>query len=383
MLSGLLRGSYRWVPPLASERPHTSRAQFERARRVPRQRERGWDRALFDEQLFRDVLQRERSRADRFEESFHLLTVKGVDSPMALPAWAEITERLTRAKGRTDLVGWMAKGSALGLVVTGGTLDDLARARSLERCVRQHLVANVRPAGEWSVSVETCNGSTPASFAPCSESAPRRYLAMKRSLDIAGSLFLLLLFAPVFLLVAILVKATSRGPIIFKQVRIGQSARPFTMFKFRTMRADADYALHQEYVTTFITSTNAVTAGTKTPLFKIADDPRVTPIGHSLRRFSLDELPQFWNVLRGDMSLVGPRPPLHYEVDRYKPWHLRRVLEAKPGVTGLWQVTGRSRTTFDDMVRLDLRYARSRSIWMDIKILLATPRAVVTGKGAC
>ena len=107
------------------------------------------------------------------------------------------------------------------------------------------------------------------------------------------------------------------------------------------------------------------------------------PIGRILRRTSLDELPQLWNVLRGDMSLVGPRPPLAYEVEQYQSWHRRRVLEAKPGLTGLWQVTGRSRTTFDEMVRLDLRYAQSCSVWTDIKILLATPRAVISGKGAC
>jgi lipopolysaccharide/colanic/teichoic acid biosynthesis glycosyltransferase len=113
------------------------------------------------------------------------------------------------------------------------------------------------------------------------------------------------------------------------------------------------------------------------------NDPRVTPIGHFLRKTSLDELPQLWNVLRGDMSLVGPRPPVPYEVEQYKPWHCRRVVDAKPGITGLWQVTGRSRTTFDEMVRLDLRYARTQSLWTDIKILLATPAAVIAGKGAC
>jgi lipopolysaccharide/colanic/teichoic acid biosynthesis glycosyltransferase len=117
-------------------------------------------------------------------------------------------------------------------------------------------------------------------------------------------------------------------------------------------------------------------------VFKIVDDPRVTPVGHFLRKSSLDEFPQFWNVLKGDMSLVGPRPPLAYEVAQYKRWHRRRVLDAKPGITGLWQVTGRSRTTFDEMVRLDLRYAKNWSVWMDLKILLATPRAVMSGRGA-
>jgi lipopolysaccharide/colanic/teichoic acid biosynthesis glycosyltransferase len=119
------------------------------------------------------------------------------------------------------------------------------------------------------------------------------------------------------------------------------------------------------------------------PDFRLVDDPRVTPLGRVLRKTSLDELPQLWNVLRGDMSLVGPRPALPYELEQYKPWHRRRVFEAKPGVTGLWQVTGRSRTTFDEMVRLDLQYARRCSLWTDIKILLATPAAVISGRGAC
>ena len=138
--------------------------------------------------------------------------------------------------------------------------------------------------------------------------------------------------------------------------------------------------IHQQYVEKFIQS-GATSESGKNVVFKIVDDPRVTPIGHFLRRSSLDEFPQFWNVLKGEMSLVGPRPPLPYEVARYKRWHRRRVLEAKPGITGLWQVTGRSRTTFDEMVRLDLRYARNYSVWTDLKILLATPRAVLSGKG--
>jgi len=156
------------------------------------------------------------------------------------------------------------------------------------------------------------------------------------------------------------------------------------MLKFRTMHTNVDDTLHHDYVTKFIkASVNAATDTGKPALFKMANDPRVTPIGHFLRKTSLDELPQLWNVLRGDMSLVGPRPPLPYEVELYKPWHCRRVVDAKPGITGLWQVTGRSRTTFDEMVRLDLRYARTRSLWTDIKILLQTPAAVIAGKGAC
>jgi lipopolysaccharide/colanic/teichoic acid biosynthesis glycosyltransferase len=149
------------------------------------------------------------------------------------------------------------------------------------------------------------------------------------------------------------------------------------------MNANADHSLHRDYVSWFIKSSGQRQNGNNTGLFKLADDPRVTPVGRVLRKTSLDELPQFINVLRGEMSLVGPRPPLPYELEQYKFWHRRRVLDVKPGITGLWQVTGRSRTTFDEMVRLDLQYARTASLWIDIKILLATPRAVISGRGAC
>jgi lipopolysaccharide/colanic/teichoic acid biosynthesis glycosyltransferase len=154
------------------------------------------------------------------------------------------------------------------------------------------------------------------------------------------------------------------------------------MLKFRTMQVNADHSIHHEFVTTFIKSgAQAAEPGTE-PFFKVTNDPRVTGVGRVLRKTSLDELPQLWNVLVGHMSLVGPRPPLPYELEQYQSWHQRRVLEAKPGITGLWQVAGRSRTTFDEMVRLDLRYAKQRSLWTDLKILVATPKAVISGKGA-
>jgi len=177
------------------------------------------------------------------------------------------------------------------------------------------------------------------------------------------------------------VKLTSKGPVLYRQRRVGQFGRPFTMFKFRTMHVDVDHRIHEDYVENFIQCVQSATS-LKDAAFKLVDDPRVTPVGNFLRRSSLDEMPQFWNVLRGEMSLVGPRPPVLYEAARYKRWHRRRVLEAKPGMTGLWQVSGRSRTTFDDMVRLDLRYAKNPSLWTDLKILLATPRAVLSGRGA-
>jgi lipopolysaccharide/colanic/teichoic acid biosynthesis glycosyltransferase len=154
------------------------------------------------------------------------------------------------------------------------------------------------------------------------------------------------------------------------------------MLKFRTMHIGVDDRVHRDYVSSFIKGAGQIQGSGQNGFFKLTNDRRVTPLGRLLRKTSLDELPQLWNVLRGDMSLVGPRPPIPYELEQYAPWHRRRVLEAKPGITGLWQVTGRSRTTFDEMVRLDLRYIGTRSLWTDIKILLATPAAALLGKGA-
>jgi lipopolysaccharide/colanic/teichoic acid biosynthesis glycosyltransferase len=209
--------------------------------------------------------------------------------------------------------------------------------------------------------------------------------ALKRGMDILGSLLLLALLSPIFLVIAAAIKLTSRGPILFRQQRIGEHGTAFTFLKFRSMYVNNDASQHKEYVRQLIAGQAAKqpAAGTGEGIFKLTNDPRITPVGNFLRRSSLDELPQFLNVLRGDMSLVGPRPPVPYEVEAYATWHRRRLLEAKPGITGLWQIQGRSRVGFDDMVRLDLRYARNCSPWLDLKILVQTPRAVIAGNGAC
>jgi lipopolysaccharide/colanic/teichoic acid biosynthesis glycosyltransferase len=172
--------------------------------------------------------------------------------------------------------------------------------------------------------------------------------------------------------------------VIFEQERLGQFGTKFKCLKFRTMYANNDPKIHREYVQDFIAGqTKGVNSNSYEPVvYKLTNDPRVTAVGRFLRKTSLDEFPQFWNVLRGEMSLVGPRPPVPYEFEMYDYWHRRRVFELKPGVTGLWQVNGRSRTCFDDMVRLDLRYSQTWSLWLDLKILLATPLAVVAGSGA-
>ena len=203
-------------------------------------------------------------------------------------------------------------------------------------------------------------------------------------MDFMGSLCGLAILSPLLVTLAIAVKLTSKGPIFFRQQRVGQYGRPFTFLKFRSMYTANNHAVHQDYVKKFIAGahTGGQAADAKTPTFKLTNDPRITPLGRVLRKTSLDELPQLINVLRGEMSLVGPRPPIPYEVEYYDIWHKRRFLAVKPGITGLWQVNGRSRTTFDEMVRLDLQYAKSWSLALDIKILLQTPRAIFSGEGA-
>ena len=187
--------------------------------------------------------------------------------------------------------------------------------------------------------------------------------------------------SPFFVAIALAVRLSSKGPIFFRQDRIGQYGQRFTFLKFRSMRVNNDDSVHREYVKRLIAgdAEQVQVAPGRDGVFKLANDKRITPIGKFLRRTSLDELPQFLNVLRGEMSLVGPRPPIPYELAAYQTWHRRRVLEVKPGITGLWQVTGRSRVRFDDMVRMDLRYAMSWSPWLDVKILLRTPCAVIKG----
>jgi exopolysaccharide biosynthesis polyprenyl glycosylphosphotransferase len=214
---------------------------------------------------------------------------------------------------------------------------------------------------------------------------PRKIeLALKRAVDILGAIVGLILFSPIMLVTSLAIKLTSRGPLIFTQNRFGKKGIRFPFYKFRSMLWNTDDQIHREYITNLIKGDlEKINQGDgETPLYKMKSDPRVTPIGKIIRKASIDELPQFFNVLKGEMSLVGPRPPIPYEVEKYEPWHLRRILEVKPGITGLWQVDGRSSTSFDDMVRMDLRYVQSWSLWLDIKILLKTVRAVIRPNGA-
>lgn len=294
----------------------------------------------------------------------------------------------------TDLAGWYERNSVIGILYTALCEGDRDHVRSaLHEKVDQTL-------GEVLCSEEIKQVVVSLHFFPedhgrklsVFESDKKLYpdiigeaegkgmsAGLKRILDIAGSVFILLLFIPFFLIIPVLIKLASKGPVLFKQKRIGKFGKEFAFLKFRTMYVNNDPTIHQQYVRQLIAQ-----GGKKSGagVFKITNDPRVTPIGRFLRKTSLDELPQFLNVLKGDMSIVGPRPPIPYEFAAYRFWHRRRVVEVRPGITGLWQVTGRSKTSFDDMVRLDLQYIKKQSFWLDLKIIFRTPGVLISGDGA-
>ena len=213
------------------------------------------------------------------------------------------------------------------------------------------------------------------------------YFLAKRSLDVTGAALGLLLLSPLLVVAAVLTRLTSRGPAFFRQERVGYGGRRFIMYKFRSMYVDSDDRLHRAAYEQFLRGersngkVDADLLAQEQAKERAPGDPRITPLGNLLRRSSIDELPQLFNVLLGEMSLVGPRPPIPYEVGLYQPWHLAR-LETLPGMTGFWQIHGRSRVSFDQMVRMDLEYIQNQSFWYDIKLLLLTIPAVLSRKGA-
>ncbi|MBN2071279.1 MAG: exopolysaccharide biosynthesis polyprenyl glycosylphosphotransferase [Candidatus Krumholzibacteriota bacterium] len=205
---------------------------------------------------------------------------------------------------------------------------------------------------------------------------------VKRSFDVVASLAVLVLGFPFFLAIGLLIKLTSRGPVFFKQQRVGENGELFFLYKFRSMKAGNDDSIHREFAQNFIQGATTQSSLDEKPekLYKIADDPRVTAIGSFLRRSSLDELPQFINILKGEMSIVGPRPPMEYEYEHYDNWHKLR-LKVRPGLTGLWQVSGRSTVPFQEMVMLDLYYIEHWSLKMDINIMVKTVPVMLSGTG--
>lgn len=350
---------------------------------------------------FRRVLCQERKRSERSRKSFLLMLVQHKAPRLNAEQFA--LQRVVRPLGRlireTDTLGWFESNHTVGIIFS--ELGDAELSAAVKRIESKALSAlqsalNAAQVEALEISIYSYprswkDGGLTATLDPVLypdlfdvDENQRASLLLKRLIDIVGSVFALIVLAPVFGVLAALVKLTSKGPVFFRQQRLGQFQVPFDFLKFRSMYVTTDAEIHRQYVKNFIAGrAEANAAGDQQRrVYKITNDPRVTWIGKVMRRTSLDEIPQFWNVLLGQMSLVGPRPPIGYEIEVYDIWHRRRVLEAKPGITGLWQVHGRSRTTFDDMVRLDLRYSRMCSPISDLKILLRTPRAVFSGDGA-
>ncbi|MDR3554375.1 MAG: sugar transferase [Syntrophobacteraceae bacterium] len=311
---------------------------------------------------------------------------------------AKIFSCLNSTKRDIDVLGWYKYNSIAGMIFT--EILDLkggAVAEAIVERVKSSLALNLGSDEIKKIvidiyffpeKIEPEGWSSSLTLYPDIKNrlgAHRSSLVVKRIVDLACSLLALVLGAPIFVAVAALIKLDSKGPVFFRQARVGQYGKTFTFLKFRSMYADNDPSIHREYVKKLICSSdNSARNGdsNKDEIFKIQNDPRVTAIGRFLRQTSLDELPQFINVLRGDMSLVGPRPPIPYELENYDLWHRRRVLGMKPGITGVWQVEGRSRTTFNEMVRMDINYVTNWSLWLDFKLLLKTPLAVFSSKGA-
>jgi lipopolysaccharide/colanic/teichoic acid biosynthesis glycosyltransferase len=357
------------------------------------------DNPLLDEVAFAELLRFERKRTDRSQRPFLLLLLEfrplfqgGHRARKILVR--NVIQSLKCGTRETDVMGWYKNKTVIGVIFTELHQENPAISTILER-VNAGLRAQLTPEQIAAIAVSVHVYPHRDLGAPDSSADGKLYPGhkrqipaslLKRVIDILGSLALLVVLAPLFILVGVAVKLTSAGPIFFRQTRVGQLGRPFTLLKFRSMYVNADSKVHEQYVKDFFAwgkdGGGAPEALKQDGLFKLSRDPRVTPLGRFIRKTSLDELPQLLNVLMGRMSLVGPRPPTDYEVKCYDLWHMRRVLEARPGLTGLWQVKGRSRTTFEDMVRLDLNYIDKWSLWHDLKILLQTPWVVLKGEGA-
>ena len=355
---------------------------------------------VLDERQFVRMLRLERKRCERSHESFLLVLIEAPElfaEEHRAGVLAEIAQAISLSTRETDVLGWYEQDSVLGLIVgqigtpacSHASLVASRVARALQERLTPEMLGDlrmrVRVFPEESDD-ETGNGKDFTFYRDLSAPHDKQRTArgIKRVIDVVVSVIALILLSPLLLLIAFLVKCTSKGPVLFRQQRVGRYGVSFTFLKFRSMYMNNDPRIHEEYVARLIAGNaeaNLSDANNKAT-YKIVNDPRITPLGRILRKTSLDELPQLLNVLKGEMSLVGPRPPVSYEFERYRTWHKRRVFEVKPGITGLWQVRGRSKTTFEEMVRLDLRYAKLWSLWLDLKILLQTPRAVLSGDGA-
>ena len=339
---------------------------------------------------FLNQLRLEKRRVDRSKAPLSMVLYRYDGKHEAMLSDARTLVRLLRSNKReTDILGQLDNGViAILLLDTSreGTHRFMQKVESqagalpfssVGETYPNHLFETVLRGGEYPLEFH--------SFVLDESAGPTKIgLFAKRIFDIVVSASLIVLALPLMVVVGAAIAVTSPGPVIFRQKRLGKGCAPFIFYKFRSMSLNVDDSIHREFVTTLIKGGHEEInqQDAVKPLYKIKSDPRLTPIGGFLRKSSLDELPQLFNVLKGDMSLVGPRPPLTYEAEKYQSWHLRRILEIKPGITGLWQVEGRSKVSFDEMVRMDLRYTRDWSLMLDLKILTKTVGVVLRRDGA-
>lgn len=360
------------------------------------------NRTPLDESTFRRMIAIERKRTERSKAPFVLMLLEAISDrgqKKSSITLSRIATALLSSSRDTDLVGWYKDDAIIGTMFTGLIVSD-------KRAVLDTFLTKVSAALQEELSAEEFNQvrisfhlfpddwdhekpgpPTNAALYPdlaSNDKGQRTVLIIKRTIDFTGSSIMLILLSPVFFVIALAIKLSSRGPVFYRQQRVGRYGQTFTFLKFRSMFVNNDNKAHKEFVTQLITSKPRETAPKESgeSVYKLTNDKRITSVGKVLRRTSLDELPQFLNVLQGDMSLVGPRPPIPYELAAYQTWHRHRLLAVKPGITGLWQVMGRSSVRFDEMVRLDLRYASTWTPWLDLKILMRTPGAVIKGSGA-
>jgi exopolysaccharide biosynthesis polyprenyl glycosylphosphotransferase len=346
---------------------------------------------------FQHLLRIERQRTERSKKPF-LLMLLDISSIITKPDRQLILKKmetaLTDALRETDIKGWYENNQVVGVIFTEiASLDEFTikgvftkihdRFKEIlgDELIKEIIISfHIYPETKESITI---NGPFNIKLYPELSNRDLGHqfsLTIKQLFDVVMSALALLIVSPVFLAISLAIKLTSEGPVFFRQERLGLNGKTFTVLKFRSMYTNCDSRNHKEYIKKYIGDQN--NAAVEPGVFKLQNDARITFVGAILRKTSLDELPQLINVLKGEMSLVGPRPPIPYECDLYDAWHMRRLLSCKPGITGLWQVSGRSRTTFDEMVRMDLRYISEWSLLFDLKILLKTPKAVFSGKGA-
>lgn len=340
----------------------------------------------FRRHLRREMRRSERSNAALSTVVFHIDTSHvshATDAHLLLEALHDVTRE-------TDIVGHVGDAAIAVLCLDTGAVGAKAFVQKVKRRLDDVPFETVTATYPDLLFEQLADGSKRlTALAPFlgfeAANGQQGGYPSKRCLDVMLALFAIVAFAPVMLVLAALVAATSRGPVIFSQQRLGKNGIPFTFYKFRSMVIGLDDDLHRNFVTNLIRKGDRGeqrSAGSGPAEYKLTSDPRITGIGKFLRKSSLDELPQLFNVMRGEMSLVGPRPPIPYEAWQYRPWHLRRVLAVKPGITGLWQVEGRSRVSFDEMVRMDLRYIRDCSLALDLRLMLRTVPVVLRCNGA-